>query len=158
MRTRYALAAAGLALGLFGVFRLVTQIPVADLVVLFFWLVGALIIHDGLLSPLVVTIGAGIARTIPPRARRYVQGGLVAAVAATVIAVPMIYRRNSQPPVKAILRQNFAANLAWLLAIIAVLSLVGYAIAVARSRRDSTAGRTSTVNERPSDDHSSPIS
>jgi hypothetical protein len=52
----------------------------------------------------------------------------------TVIAIPMIFRQGSQPPSKALLLQNFTANLGLLLGIIAGLSLVGYAIRVARDR------------------------
>jgi hypothetical protein len=43
----------------------------------------------------------------------------------------MIYRQGSQPPSKALLLQNFTANLGLLLGLIAAVSLVGYAIRVA---------------------------
>jgi hypothetical protein len=55
-------------------------------------------------------------------------------VPVTVIAIPMIYRQGSQPPSKALLLQNFTANLGLLLGIIAAVSLVGYAIRVARGQ------------------------
>ena len=51
MRTRLLIGGAGVLLGLFGVFRLVTQIPSDDLIALFVWLVAALLVHDGLVSP-----------------------------------------------------------------------------------------------------------
>jgi hypothetical protein len=128
---RIALAAAGILLAAFGVFRLATQVPASDLIVLALWLVGALVVHDGILSPVVVAVGALVAR-VPPRARRYLQGALIAGAFVSVIALPMIYRRNSQPPSKAILQQNFAVNLTILLAIIAVGSVLLYAVHVAR--------------------------
>ena len=40
------------------------------------WLVAAVIIHDGILSPLVLTIGAALRRFVPDRGRRYLQAGL----------------------------------------------------------------------------------
>ena len=56
-RWRIVLAVAGIALGLFGVGRLVTQIPVPSLIGLAVWLIAALVIHDGIVSPLVLAVG-----------------------------------------------------------------------------------------------------
>ena len=56
------------------------------------------------------------------------------AAMVTVIAVPMIYRRDSQPVSKAILNQNFGANLTLLLGIIAGATLLSYAMRVARDQ------------------------
>jgi hypothetical protein len=134
-RWRIALGTAGMLLGLFGVFRLVTQVPLGDDVVLGVWLVGAVVIHDGVLSPLIIGIGVLLSR-VPPRARRYLQAALIVGAAVTVIALPMIYRRNSQPRQKAILLRNYSGNLAILLGIIAAVTLMLYAVRVAR--RDQT--------------------
>lgn len=130
-RWRIGLGTAGVLLGLFGVFRLVTQIPFSDLAVLACWLIGAVVIHDGVLSPVVIAIGAAVAR-VPARGRRYLQAALIAGACVTVVALPMIYRRNTQPRQKAILLRNYAGNLAILLGIIAALTLVAYAVRVAR--------------------------
>jgi hypothetical protein len=135
MRVRITLAAAGLLLGCYGVFRLVTEVPHAKLIVLGFWLVGALVIHDGILSPLVVSISWVLARVVPPRGRRYLQFALIAGALVTVIALPMIHRQKIGPANKAILRQNFSVNLTIILAVIAVLTLGAYAVRVARDRR-----------------------
>lgn len=132
---RIGLGSAGILLMLFGAFRLFTEIPVEDLVVLAVWLIGALVIHDGVLSPAVVAVGWAISRVTPPRGRRYLQAGLIMAALVTVIAIPMIYRRNSQPKSKAILQQNFGANLIVLLALIAAGTLIAYAVAIARGPR-----------------------
>ncbi len=135
MRTwRIVLGIAGIALGLFGIGRLLTQIPPQSLVLVAAWLIGALIIHDGILSPLVVTVGWVLARYVPPRARRYLQAGLIVGGLVTVIAIPMIYLRGSQPASKAILLQNYGGNLTLLLGIVAGASLVAYAIRVAWDR------------------------
>lgn len=134
MRTRVVLAGAGLLLGLFGVFRLLTQVPLSDLMFLALWLVGALIVHDAILSPAILGLGTITAR-VPPRARRYLQGALIAGGAVTVIALPMIYRAHRQPAVKAILEQNFVANLAWLLGAIGVAAVLGYVVRLVRDHR-----------------------
>lgn len=131
-RWRLGLGTAGILLGLFGVFRLVTQIPASDLVMLVGWLIGALIIHDGVLTPIVLSIGWVVSRTVPPRARAFLQAALVVMALITVIAVPLILKRGSQPASKAILQQNYGGHLALLLGIVAAVTLLAYALYVAR--------------------------
>lgn len=131
---RVILGGTGGLLAAFGVFRLVTQIPLDDLAWLAVWLVAALVLHDGLLAPSTAAVGAILERAIPPRLRRYVQAALVTGVGITAIAVPLIVRRNSQPAAKALLQQDYAAHLGWLWAGIAVIALLLYATAVVRNR------------------------
>jgi len=54
---RIVLAIAGLLLGAFGVFRLLTEIPTGSVNKLAIWLVAALIIHDLVIAPSVVGLG-----------------------------------------------------------------------------------------------------
>ncbi len=89
---RIVLAVVGVGVGAYGIFQLLTQLPPQTLVLLALWLISALIIHDGLLSPAVVDVGAALRRYVPDRGRRYLQFGLIMAAMVTVIAVPMIYR------------------------------------------------------------------
>jgi len=136
---RNILAGAGIGLALFGLFRLGTQIPLSSLVVLGIWLVAALIIHDGVLSPAVVTLGWLLRRFVPDRGRRYLQAALITSGLITVIALPMIYLRGSQPAVKALLLRNYGANLTLIIGAIALASLFLYAVRVARDRCSSSA-------------------
>ena len=136
-RWRLVLAVAGIGLGLYGVGRLFTSVPWSSLVLVGLWLILALVIHDGLLSPAVMAVAALLGR-IPPRARRYLQFGLIMAALITVIALPMIYQQGRQPPAKTLLQQDFEVNLMILLAIIAAGCLAAYAVRVARDRRTSS--------------------
>ena len=131
---RIILAVVGVGLGTYGIFQLLTQIPRETLALLALWLIAALIIHDGLLSPAVVAVGAVLRRYVPDRGRRYLQFGLIMAAMLTVIAVPLIYRANTQPPAKALLLQDFGINLTVLLAAIGGGTLIAYAIRVAQDR------------------------
>ena len=72
---------------------------------------------------------------IPPRARRYLQAGVIMAALVTVIALPMINQQRRQPPSKTLLQQDFEVNLMILLGIVAAGCLAAYAIRVARDRR-----------------------
>ncbi|MDN5803650.1 MAG: hypothetical protein L0H26_03535 [Microlunatus sp.] len=124
--------AGGLLLG-YGAVRLVQGLPPSMLVLLGAWLVGAILIHHGVLSPAVLAIGA-VLRRVPERARAFLQAGLIMAGAVTVIAVPLMVRQFTQPPRKAMLLQHYGVNLALLLGVVVIGSLVAYAIRVARDR------------------------
>jgi hypothetical protein len=131
---RIVLGVVGIGLGTYGISQLLTQLPPQTLMLLALWLIAALIIHDGLLSPAVVGVGAALRRYVPERGRRYLQFGLIMAAMVTVIAVPLIYRAHTQPPAKALLLQDFGINLTVLLAAIGGGTLIAYAIRVARDR------------------------
>ena len=131
---RIILAAAGIALGAFGVFRLLTEIPTYSLVILAVWLVAALVIQDAILAPSVVGVGWLLRRYVPDRGRRYLQVALIMTALITVIAVPMIFLRGTQPAVKALLLRNYGFNLILIIAIIGVINLILYAVRVARDR------------------------
>jgi type IV secretory pathway VirB3-like protein len=131
---RIILAISGIVLALFGAFRLFTEVPFRSLVFIAVWMLAALMIHDGILSPLVVTVGWLLRRLVPDRARRFAQVGLIVSGLVTVIALPMIYLRGSQPAVKAILLRNYGANLTLIIGIVAVVTLALYAVRVARDR------------------------
>jgi hypothetical protein len=131
---RIILAVAGIALGAFGVFRLVSEIPTDSLLILGVWLAAALVIQDAILAPSVVGVGWLLRRYVPDRGRRYVQVALIMSALITVIAVPMIFLRGSQPAVKALLLRNYGSNLMLIIAIIGVISLILYAVRVARDR------------------------
>lgn len=149
-KQRIVIGSAGGALMLFGAFRLFTEVSTRNLLFLALWLGGALAIHDGVLSPVVAGVGTAL-RRIPARARRFVQGGLIAGGLVTVIALPLIHRENSQPRVKAVLQQNFTANLAILLTVVAGSAVLLYLARVLRGQA------ASATNDRPSDDHISSI-
>lgn len=146
---RLLFAVPGVALICFGLFRLLTEIPGEDLLLLAVWLVVAVVLHDAVLSPVVVGVGTLIGRFVPSRARRFVQGGLIAAALVTVIALPLIRREGSQPASKAVLEQDYTRNLAIALGAVLVVSLVGYLTAVGRRQRPST------TKVRPAEDQDS---
>lgn len=131
---RIVLGVVGGLLVLYGVIRLVHGLPPPLLLVLVAWLAAAVIIHLGVLSPLVLAIGAVLHRAVPDRGRAFLQAGLIMAAAVTIIAVPLILRQLTQPPAKAMLLQDFRLNLLVLLVIIAVATSIAYAIRVARNR------------------------
>ena len=129
---RLVLGIFGVLVVLYGIVNLLVHIPIQTLAWVAVWLIAAVIIHHGLVSPAVIAVSSLLRRLIPDRGRRYLQAALITAVPVTVIAIPLIYRQGSQPPSKALLLQNFTANLGLLLGIIGAVCLIGYAIRVAR--------------------------
>lgn len=148
---RALLGAAGLALLGYGGYQLLHHHHDTHPAEVAVWLVVALVVHDGVIAWLVVAAGWLLARVVPPRARAYVQGGLVCATLITLIALPLIYRRGKAAPGLALLTQNYGAHLAVLLGMVAVATVAAYAVRVARDRP----GRSST-NDRSPTDHISP--
>ena len=140
---RIGLGAVGGLLLAYGAFRLLHGLPLPTLLVLGGWLLAALVIHHGLLSPAVLAVGAAL-RGLPDRARGFVQAALIMTAAVTVIALPLIIRQFSQPAAKAMLLQHYGANLALLIGVIALGTLIVYAIRVARDRTPRPSGGPST--------------
>ncbi len=132
---RIVLAVLGIVGVLYGVGRLFTEVGWPVLISVAIWMAAMVIIHDGILSPLIIAVGAVLDRVLPRRARGFVQGGLIMAGLVTAIAIPLLIKQRSYPPSKALLEQNYGLNLAILFAVIAVICLVGYAIRVAHDRR-----------------------
>lgn len=130
-RWRYALVVGGILVLLYGGLRLVFEVP-RELVGLVLWMAGVVVAHDALLAPLVVGLGWVLARTVPPRPRRFVQTGLVVGGLVSVVAIPLILREGTKPPAKALLLQDYGANLAILLGLVAVGSIGGYLLSAAR--------------------------
>jgi hypothetical protein len=132
---RIILAITGIALGAFGVFRLVSETPVRSVLILALWLIAALVLHDAILAPSVVGVGWLLRQHVPDRGRRFLQVALIMSALVIVIALPMILLRGSQPAEKALLLRNYGTNLILLLSMIAAVSLILYAVQVVRDRR-----------------------
>jgi hypothetical protein len=70
---RLILGGAGILVVVYGLVQLVVNVPASRLILVVAWLIGAVIIHDGVLSPAVVGIGSIVRRLVPDRGRRYLQ-------------------------------------------------------------------------------------
>ena len=104
-----------------------------------------MVLHDFVVAPLTVGTGVLLSR-VPPRARRYLQGALIVGALVTVIALPLIHRRDTQPAIKAILLRDYAGNLALLLGLTAAVAVLLYVARVVRDGR--SAGRRDADDRR----------
>ncbi|MFF0066067.1 hypothetical protein ACFYRC_31915 [Streptomyces sp. NPDC005279] len=113
---RIVTGALGLALMAFGASLLVTGGQLKDVAL---WLAGAIVLHDGIVAPLVLGIGLLMA-AVP--ARGTVRGALVVAGCLTVIALPVLLRPGA-PKNASVLPLDYLRN--WLIALAAVAVFTG---------------------------------
>lgn len=151
---RLGLGALGIVAIAFGAIRILTSSQATKPLQLVEWLIGAVILHDAIFAPATVVVGWAVARVVRGRAQAYVQAALAVAVAATLIALPMIYRHGKSSPGSTLLTRNYAVNLLVLLAVVVVAGVVAFVVAGrATGRRAATAGAPSSTNDLPPHDH-----
>ncbi|MDQ2749065.1 MAG: hypothetical protein M3Y44_06020 [Actinomycetota bacterium] len=143
---RIGLGAIGLAALGYGGYRLLGNQVASQPPKLATWLIAAIILHDFVLTPVVVGIGLLVTQFVAPRARRYLQGALVTGGLVTAFSALLIYRRGTATSSKALLRQDYAAHLLLILALITAVTAAAYVMRVMRDRRSQ---RASEANVRP---------
>ncbi|MBT2472159.1 hypothetical protein J7E97_30960 [Streptomyces sp. ISL-66] len=110
---RWVLGGCGLLLIAVGA-RLLSLLP--DPVAVGVWLGGALVLHDGVIAPLVLAAGMAVA-AVP--ARGVVRGALLTAGALVLVTLPLLLRPGT-PPNPSALPLPYGRNLALVLGVVAV--------------------------------------
>lgn len=113
---RIVTGALGLVLMAVGAVLLATGGQIKDVAL---WLAGAIVLHDGIIAPLVLGIGLLLA-AVP--ARGTVRGALVVAGCLTMVALPVLLRPG-RPTNPSALPLDYLRN--WLLVLAAVAVLTG---------------------------------
>jgi hypothetical protein len=88
--SRLVLGAAGVALGLVGIWQFVAHVPTTGWVRVVVWLAAGIVVHDGVLAPLGVVSGWLVARRSPERARPLVRLVGLSVLTVVLIAVPLL--------------------------------------------------------------------
>jgi hypothetical protein len=147
---RLLIGALGVGMLGYGTIRIFTDAKDTKPVSLVKWLIGALLVHDLLIAPVVIGVGWLLARYVPPRARRHLQAGLIAGGLVSSLGVLLIWRQDKYGAASlALLQQDYRRNLLILLAIVAAGSLAGYLIEVAGPFRSAEPFRPKWRNTRP---------
>jgi hypothetical protein len=84
------------------------------------FLVGVLVVHDGIWLPLVLMTGTVLNRLVPPRYQGPVRIGAIVAVAVTVPALPLAFGRGRTADNPSALPLDYGRNLALVLLAVAV--------------------------------------
>jgi len=104
------------------------------------WLIAAVILHDGIISPIVVGISVGMrrfGRAIPAGVLAIVQAGVLVGCVFTLIIVPEIIRKAKVPKNYTVLPFDYATRLGLMWAAVAVVTAVVVVVylRVRRARR-----------------------
>ncbi len=129
---RYGLGALGVALVGLGTWLVVDQ---PDPLGVFVWLAGALVLHDGILAPLVLAVGLLL---VGRRRRGLLRGALLVAGSVVLVALPLLLRPGA-PPNPSALPLPYGRNLAIVLAAVTVVTGASIAVQRWRERRQGRA-------------------
>jgi hypothetical protein len=112
------------------------------------WLLGAVIIHDAIIAPVVVAISIAmrrVGRRIPPAVIAIVQGAVVVGSVFTLVVVPEIIRRAKVPNNDTVLPFDYASRLVVLWAAIVVITALVVALYLRRTSRQKARPSTRQV-------------
>ena len=132
-----------LGIGLLGVggIVLMQEVNPKKYVGILVWFIGALIIHDGIIAPIVFLVTVVMRRRlerVPAVVVAIIQGTLVIGGIVTLIVVPEIMKKAIGTLSSSILPQNYALHLAVfyvVLVALAVLAIVGYRLMFTRRQK-----------------------
>jgi hypothetical protein len=128
---RIGLILFGVALLGLGAFVLTNEVNPKRYVGILTWLIGALIIHDGIVAPTVFGVTLLFRRAqrkVPPVVIAIVEGAIVIGGIITLIVVPEILKKNIGTLSSSILPQNYALHLG--LFYVVLIALTGLAVGI----------------------------
>lgn len=105
------------------------------------WFVGSALVHDLVIAPLVIGVGALVARVLPRPARPPIVVGLVVSGVLTLVALPFILDLGTSLE-PGFLPWDYGRNLLLLVAGVMSVALVWAVLATARARRRTGSAQT----------------
>jgi hypothetical protein len=142
------------ALG-YGCYGLLTDRFVQDPAAVGRWAAGAVLLHDGVWAPVLLATGPAVGRLGPEWVRGPVRTGLLVAAAVTVVALPVLVRRDAHHGNSSLLPLDYPRG--WLLCLAAVAVATGAAVLLrgvvrhrARARAQVGSGRRDGGRAAPS--------
>ena len=131
---RVVLVALGLLLMAAGAFYLLADVPVSNYLGILIWFGGALLIHDGILAPIIFGISLVMRRAgkrMPFGVLAIVQSALVVAAVFTAVVVPAALKKNIGTANGSLLPLEYGRNLVifyGVLAVLTAISIAGYLV------------------------------
>lgn len=143
---RLALAAAGLIVLLVGMWKVLHAVQPASYVWLVVWLLGAILLNDAVIAPVVGLLRAlahRVLRRRPGATLALVKGGFIVAGVLVLVVVPEIWAQQLGPANPTILPSDYSGRLTVVLAVVAAVTLVAAVGASVRRRYRDRRGRGS---------------
>jgi hypothetical protein len=100
------------------------------------FLIGVLVAHDGLLLPVTIGIGAVLGRFVPLRLRGFAGSALIASLAVTIVAYPLVLGRGRIADNPSVLPLHYGRGLLEVYAVIWVTAAVAAVVRARRARPD----------------------
>ena len=140
---RVLLGGAGVLVTAYGAWLLWSRREPADVLDAAIWAGGAVLVHDVVLSVVLLLLGLVVARAVPRVARGPVVVGAVVLGALTLVAVPVLggFGRSTDPTNETLLDRDYTAGWLGLVGVVVLVVLVSSAL---RARRERRAGDTPT--------------
>jgi hypothetical protein len=88
--SRRLLVAGGVALVAFGAWTAWSTVPRGQWASVVAWLAGGIVVHDAVLAPLAVALGAAVLPRVPPVWRAPLRGALLAAGALALLSIALV--------------------------------------------------------------------
>lgn len=130
---RVVLGALGAAIGGFGLFLLL-GLGAGNLVATGSWLVGGVLVHDGLVGPALVVSGLLLTRVVPVRRRGPMVVGAVVLGTVTATAIPVLGRFGAREDNPTLLDRDYLAG--WVLFAGLVVLVTGLGMLAAGRRKE----------------------
>jgi hypothetical protein len=127
---RVLVLAAGLAAAAYGGILLLDQ-GGRNLVATLRWLIGGVVLHDGVLAPLTILVAVVTARLLRGRLPAAVVVGAIVLGSVTVVAVPVLGRFGARADNPTLLDRHYL--LGWL--VFAILTVIATTLAALAGRR-----------------------
>jgi hypothetical protein len=86
------------------------------------WIVGLAVVHDLVLVPVVLALGAGLRRVVPTRAWAPMRSALLATAVLSAVAWPFVRGYGRSGSVPSLLPRNYGTGLAAALAVVWLLA------------------------------------
>lgn len=138
---RALLVAVGVLMGLWGLW-LIRDFRFDQLRSAGVWLVGGVIVHDGILAPLAVGFGVALARVTPAYARKPVTVGLILWCTVTIAVANVLSGKGGKPDNDTILNRPYVAT--WLILTVVMFAAIFAHAVISRTR---TKAQTATGSE-----------
>ncbi|WP_438856141.1 hypothetical protein [Agromyces sp. M3QZ16-3] len=142
---RGILIAGGLGLAAFGAFLALTGIAPSRWLGIVVWVGAAILLHDGVVAPVVVAVGLGAARVrsrVGDRGVAVAQGALVVGAILTAITVPALVASTLGNPNPTILVGSYGVAIAVIWAVLLVVATIALRVSRTRLLRAERAART----------------
>jgi hypothetical protein len=121
---RAVVGALGVLLGLYGGYLLLS-LGFSNLVGAVIWLGAAVVVHDGVVGPLLVVTGAAVLGVVRGPARASVSAGLVVLGAVTVTAVPVLTRMGAHADNPTLLDRHYVLGWCGFATLVGIVTVLG---------------------------------